>query len=323
MIIVIAEYKEGKFRKCSLEAISLGRRIAEKISKNLTVIVPGHKISNIDELIPYGAQKILILDNPILENYSSEAYSESIIQSIGNTPFFLMIIGGSVLGRDLAAYISAKLQVGLISDCTDIIIEDSNLKFIRPMYAGKIIAEVKLTSYPGVVSIRPNVFPASCVDNPKEPVIEKVEIDTSKIKFGARVIETLPSKEAKIELTEAEIIVSGGRGVKSAENFKIIEELAKELNAAVGASRAVVDAGWKPHEYQVGQTGKTVSPNVYIACGISGAIQHLAGMSSSKCIIAINKDPDAPIFKVCDFGVVGDLFQIIPPLIEGIRKAKS
>jgi electron transfer flavoprotein alpha subunit len=225
------------------------------------------------------------------------------------------------MGKDLAPRIAAKLEAGLASEITELRNDGGNLIATRPVYAGKAYVDVKITSEVKIYSLRPNVFKPEQTENVSFDV-ENVKIDLSNNDFSAAVKETTVSAE-KIDVAEANIIVSGGRGLKAPENYHLVEELAKVLGAAVGSSRAVVDAGWRPHSEQVGQTGKTVSPNLYIACGISGAIQHLAGMSSSKCIVAINKDKDAPIFQIADYGIVGDVFEILPALTEEFKKVLS
>ena len=219
-------------------------------------------------------------------------------------------------GKDLAPRLAAKLGAGLASDCVALSIKDGSLVARRPMYAGKAYATVEWTGDPQIATLRANVFALGAKDAARQAEVKSATVDAA---ARARVVETKMGGAGKVELTEAQTIVSGGRGLKGPENFPLVEKLAEAFGAAVGASRAVVDAGWVDHHYQVGQTGKTVSPNLYIALGISGAIQHLAGMSSSKVIVAINKDADAPIFKVADYGIVGDVFEIAPKLTEAAK----
>jgi electron transfer flavoprotein alpha subunit len=233
----------------------------------------------------------------------------------------LVLLGATTTGKDLAPRLAARLAVGLASDCTGFAVENGQLRITRPIYAGKAIATVEETQKPYMVTARPNVFAAPEPDTSLKATTETIPGDTGEIR--AKVVEMIKEAGERVELTEADIVVSGGRGLKAPENFAMIEELAKVLGAAVGASRAAVDAGWKDHSYQVGQTGKVVTPTLYIACGISGAIQHLAGMKTSKYIVAVNKDPDAPIFKVADYGIVADVFRVVPVLTEEFKKMKA
>ncbi|MCW8822731.1 MAG: electron transfer flavoprotein subunit alpha/FixB family protein, partial [Ignavibacteriaceae bacterium] len=225
----------------------------------------------------------------------------------------------TALGKDLAPHLSIKLDAACVVDCIKISVSGNKIICTRPTYAGKALVDLKLLSNKKVITIRPNVFKAQVTENSNPPEIVVKDITSANLR--SKVTE-FKKAEGKLDVSEADIIVSGGRGMKGPENFHLIEELAETLGAAVGASRAVVDAGWRPHSEQVGQTGKTVSPTLYIACGISGAIQHLAGMSSSKFIVAINKDKDAPIFNVADYGITGDLFEILPVLTSEIKKVK-
>ncbi|MEK6576585.1 MAG: electron transfer flavoprotein subunit alpha/FixB family protein, partial [Nitrospirota bacterium] len=236
-----------------------------------------------------------------------------------------ILMGATAMGKDLAPGLAARLRAGLASDCIALDRDESGLiSVMRPMYGGKVWAELSF-SRPEfqIVTLRPNVFSAIEPMESLDVKIEKIPVKPDHGTIRAVVIEVVAGSGSTVELTEASIIVSGGRGLKGPENFKMIEELAQALGAAVGASRAAVDAGWKPHSYQVGLTGKTVSPTLYIACGISGAIQHQAGMSSSKYIVAINKDPKAPIFKIANYGIVGDIFEVVPLLTEEIRRVKG
>jgi electron transfer flavoprotein alpha subunit len=224
----------------------------------------------------------------------------------------MVLLGATAMGKDLAPRIAARLDAVLATDCISLQWKNDDLEITRPMFAGKVRATVKLNSEIKVVTVRPNIYLVE--ENPTTPQLSEKDVDPGDSK--AIVTEILAGAKDKLDVTEADIIVSGGRGLKGPENFHLIEELAKKLGAAQGASRAVIDAGWRPYEEQVGQTGKTVSPSLYIAVGISGAIQHLAGMSSSKYIVAINKDPEAPIFKIADYGIVGDAFEVVPKLID-------
>lgn len=322
-ILVFAEHKDGKFRKPALEAVSTGKKLAGQLNEEEIIVIIGSDIDSLSQqLSSCGPNKIAIIDNQNLKEYSSEGYTFCMAEAVKKYQPSLILFGGTLLGKDLAPRLAASINAGIISDAIAIELLNGKLVFTRPMYAGKVIGKMTLKNSPGIITLRPNVFSIVSVNGGTVPQTEKLNIDLSNVKIRTKLVSLAATKEAKIELTEAEKIISAGRAIKGSENFKIIEDLAETLKAAIGASRAVVDAGWKTHDFQVGQTGKTVSPTLYIACGISGAIQHLAGMSSSKYIIAINKDPDAPIFKIADFGIVGDIFEVLPLLTEEIKKLK-
>jgi electron transfer flavoprotein alpha subunit len=320
-VLAIAEQRNSTFRKVTYEIVSEGRRLADQLGGELFVVLLGSGIEGLSaELGHYGANKVLFGDNGIFKNYSSEGYTKTIAEAAKKINPEIILLPASSFGKDLGPRLAAHLDVGLATDCIKLELENGRLHAIRPMYAGKILAEHELLASPQIASLRPNNFPVLQPDTSKTAAVEQITVPVSAGDLKAVVKEFVSGEGGKIELTEADIIVSGGRGMKGPENYKILEELADVLNAAVGASRSAVDAGWRPHSDQVGQTGKTVSPNLYIACGISGAIQHLAGMSSSKCIVAINKDPEAPIFQRADYGIVGDLFEVVPKLTEEFKK---
>ncbi|OGP60839.1 MAG: electron transfer flavoprotein subunit alpha [Deltaproteobacteria bacterium RBG_13_49_15] len=316
-IFVITEQREGAFRKVSYEALSEGRRLADVKKCGLTAIIAGPGAEKMaPTLEKYGPDKVLVADDPLLTEYTTDAYTDVVAGAVKAQNPELVIIGASILGKDLSARLAARLDAGLAMDCVAIRVENSEFIFTRPMYGGKILSDVKIDGTPKMVAIRPNVFTIS--ETPRSVVLEKITVSAGQARTN--VVERKLESADKIELTEADIIVSGGRGTGG--NFTHIEELSKILGAAVGASRTAVDEGWRRHSDQVGQTGKVVSPTLYIACGISGAIQHLAGMSTSKFIVAINKDPEAPIFQKADYGVVGDLFQVLPAIIDEVKKLK-
>ncbi len=316
-IFVITEQHDGAFRKVTFETVSEGRRIADGLNTNLTAVVMGSGVENITgELEKYGADKILVADDPILAEYTTDAYTNVLANIIKPLDPELIIIGASTQGKDLAARLAARLDAGMAMECVAIRLENSGLVFTRPMFGGKVLAEVEIEGTPKIAAVRPNVM--SIAESPKTASVEKADVLAGDV--ATSVIETKAEAGDKVELTEADIIVSGGRGTGG--DYAVIEELAALFGGAVGASRSAVDEGWRPHSDQVGQTGKVVSPNLYVACGISGAIQHLAGMSTSKYIVAINKDPEAPIFAKADFGVAGDLFEVVPEIIEEVKKLK-
>ena len=313
-VLAIAEQSDAAFRKITYEVLSEGRRIADSLGCPLTAVVLGAGEDISKELGQYGADRILVADNQALREYVNDAYTNVIADIIDKENPCVVILGASTQGKDLSPRIAARINAPLAMDCVAVQVENSNLVVTRPMYGGKILADVSLDGKPQIAAIRPNSM--SIVKISGAGSVEKLDVDIGKIDltFIEKRLET-----GKVELTEADVIVSGGRGMGGSD-FSVIEELADMLGGAVGASRSAVDEGWRSLSDQVGQTGKVVSPNLYIACGISGAIQHLAGMSSSKVIVAINKDPDAPIFSKADYGIIGDLFEIVPLIIDEIKK---
>jgi electron transfer flavoprotein alpha subunit len=318
-ILAILEQREGSLKKVSFEAASVAPKLAKELNLEVEAVVVGSDVNNLNEISKYGITKVITLKNPDFINYSSSGYSEAISDYAKEVNAVCLILGNTALGNDLAPRLAVQLNSGCIMDCVNLQVESGEVIATRPIYAGKAFVKVKLSSDVKVFTIRPNVFGTEISEN-GDVIIETKEISSPNLK--SRVI-SFKKSEGKLDVAEADIIVSGGRGMKGPENFNLIESLAESLGAAVGASRAVVDAGWRPHREQVGQTGKTVSPSLYVACGISGAIQHLAGMSTSKYIVAINKDKDAPIFSVADYGIAGDLFEILPALTEAIKKIRS
>ena len=317
-VFAITEQRDGELRKVSFEVVSEGRRLADGLGTDLTAVILGSGVDSFaDELKKCGPDKMLVADDPALADYTTDAYTNVLAGLIQASDPAVIIMGASAQGKDLAGRLAARLDAGLAMDCVGIKIDNGQLTYTRPMFGGKILAEVEIAGNPQIVAVRPNVMNINEVS--KECAVEKpaVQVGEIKSKLVGKELET----GDKIELTEADIIVSGGRGTGG--NYAAVEALAKELGAAVGASRSAVDEGWRPHSDQVGQTGKTVSPTLYIACGISGAIQHLAGMSTSKYIVAINKDEEAPIFSKADYGIVGDLFEVVPALAEEVKKLKG
>ncbi|MDR3627729.1 MAG: electron transfer flavoprotein subunit alpha/FixB family protein [Ignavibacteriaceae bacterium] len=318
-IIGILEQREGKLKKSSFEILSLVFKLASELKLDCEAVAIGNEIENLDEISKYGVSNVTHYKNEKLELYSSSAYTGIITNHAKENDAAYLIFPDTAYGRDLAPRVSARLNAGCIIDCIKVETLDGDIKAIRPVYAGKALIEVKLNSAIKILTIRPNVLKPVIVEKPFELNITVKDVSSPDLR--AKVVEIKKSDE-KLDVAEADIIVSGGRGLKSPENFSLVENLAEALGGAVGASRAVVDAGWRPHSEQIGQTGKTVSPSLYVACGISGAIQHLAGMSSSKYIVAINKDKDAPIFSVADYGIAGDVFDILPALTNEIKKIK-
>jgi electron transfer flavoprotein alpha subunit len=320
--MIIAEQRDGDIRKISYEIVSEGRRLADSLGQNVTAVLLGSGIKDkAATLGHYGADRVLVADDPRLETYTTDAYVSIIAELVKANDPAIVLLGGSAQGKDLSARLSARLGVGVAQDCTAFSLESGNLEAVRPIYAGKAYAKVSFVdSWPQMAVARPNVMAMNEPDTSKSPEVVNASFTLDDSALKTKVVESIKDESGKVDLTEADIIVSGGRGMKGPEGYGILEELANVIGGTVGASRSAVDAGWRPHSDQVGQTGKVVSPNLYIACGISGAIQHLAGMGTSKVIVAINKDAEAPIFQKADYGVVDDLFNIVPALTEEIKE---
>jgi len=318
-ILVFAEQRNGTLKSYALEAVSEGRRLADASGGKLVACLLGSDIGGLTaDLSAAGADEILVTDNPEFGTYLPGAYAATVAAAVEQTGAELILFSSSAMGRELAPLTGAKLNASVVSDITEAEWKGDHLEVIRPVYAGKAILRVAVKRMPAVVTLRPNVFPAE--EKAGSGAVNDLAAVLDDSVKKVQVISTEVKESTRPELTEASIIVSGGRGMGGPENYPVIEALADTLGAAVGASRASVDAGWRPHSDQVGQTGKTVSPNLYIAVGISGAIQHLAGMSSSKVIVAINTDAEAPIFKVADYGIVGDLFEVVPVLDAKLKE---
>jgi electron transfer flavoprotein alpha subunit len=318
--LIYAEVQKGEIKKGAFEITSKAKEFGGEIS----VCIIGKGVEALaPQLAKYGADKIYVVDGPEFENYIPETFVQAFAQVVQKVQPSVILASSSAQGKDLMPAVAARLKVGTISDCVEIKKEGDKVVAKRPIYAGKAYVMIEAVGNPQVISVRPNALGIKEVAGAGAVEKVAVSLDTSKIKAVAKSVVIAASEEP--DQTEAEIIVSGGRGMKGPENFKMIEDLAKLFGptATTGASRAAVDAGWRDHAFQVGQTGKTVSPNLYIAAGISGAIQHMAGMGTAKVIVAINKDSEAPIFTKADYGVVDDLFNVIPALIEEIKKVKG
>jgi len=313
--LAVLEQRDGALRKISFEVVTGAQRLGQPVE---AVVCGAGAVQGIDQVAKFGAERIVTLTNPAFARYAPEACAQALAERAKQAGYRVIVFAASATGKDLAPRVAAKLGVAVAGDLTDLSAEGDGVVVTRPVYAGKALLKVKVVSQPAVLSLRPNVF--TPVERPKAATTETVAVNVAAGRVTVREIKAAPA--GTLDVAEAQVIISGGRGLKEPANFKVLEELAQAFGgrAAVGASRAVVDAGWRAHADQVGQTGKTVSPSLYIAVGISGAIQHLAGMRTSKVIVAINKDKDAPIFKVADYGVVGDLFEIVPKLTEEIRK---
>ncbi|WP_306589779.1 electron transfer flavoprotein subunit alpha/FixB family protein [Geothrix sp. 21YS21S-4] len=316
MILVFCELKDGQIRKPSLEALSEGRRLADASGRQLGALFVGASAAGSAAAAQYGADAILTAEAPALASYSSDAFAAVLADAVKAKGATVLLAAATAVGKDVAPRAAARLGAGYASDVTGLSMVDGKLQAVRPVYAGKAFATTSFASAVQVATTRPNVFPAA--EKAGAGATEALSVPAGD--FKSVVKEILAKASGKVDLSEANVIVSGGRGMKDGANFKILEELADALGGVVGASRAAVDAGWGlPHSMQVGQTGKVVSPTLYIACGISGAIQHIAGMSGSKYIVAINKDPEAPIFKLANYGIVGDLFEVVPELTKAAK----
>ncbi len=317
-VLAFAEQRNGELKKTAFEVTGLARRLAGELGGEATVVVVGSGVDGLaGELAAHGAQKVIVVDQPELAEYSAEGYAAAIEAAVKSVDPAAVILAATAMGKDLGPRAAARLNTSLASEVTEVSVEGGALQVRRPVYSGKAIATLKFNAALPMISVRPTIFAAperSEADAPTE------KLTVADLTIRAVVEEIQKAQGDQVELTEATIVVSGGRGLKGPENWHLVEDLAEALGAARGASRAVVDAGWRPHAEQVGQTGKVVSPQLYIAIGISGAIQHLAGMTSSGTIVAINRDADAPIHKVATYSIVGDAFEVVPRLIEEIKK---
>ncbi|MFX1474389.1 MAG: FAD-binding protein [Promethearchaeota archaeon] len=325
---VIAEQIGGQLRNVSLELLSKGRELADQLGEPLCVILLGHEVTGLtDTLAAHGADVIYVSDQKRLAQYTTDAYTDVISALILTEKPNVVLIGATANGRDLGPRIAARLRLGLTADCTGLSIDDKRqLVQTRPAFGGNIMASI-LSPYtrPQMATVRPNVFKPPEPNPSHKADVRTVDIKVNPAAVRTKILETIKTgAEGELKVEEAEMVVSCGRGIKAPENIPTVAELAKELNAALGGSRPIVDAGWMEHHQQVGQSGRTISPRLYIACGISGAIQHLVGVAgSAEIIIAINSDPEAPIFTISDFGIVGDLFRVVPELVKEIKRVKA
>ncbi|MBZ5752961.1 electron transfer flavoprotein subunit alpha/FixB family protein [Metabacillus rhizolycopersici] len=315
-VLVVAEVKDGKLRNVSIEALTLAQSLGGDGEVSAVLFGSGADVF-LEDISKFGADRLYVTDNQALSTYTTDAYAQALTGLIEEVQADIILMGHTAIGKDLTPRVAARLGIGLISDCTGVETKDGKIVFTRPIYAGKVFEKKTFREGKQFATLRPNNF----------ETVEK-HVQTELIYFHPQikdlrtiVKEIVRKTSGEVDLSEAKIIVSGGRGVKSMEGFNPLRELAEVLGGAVGASRGACDAEYCDYSLQIGQTGKVVTPDLYIACGISGAIQHLAGMSNSKIIVAINKDPEAPIFQVADYGIVGDLFEVVPMLTEEIRKA--
>jgi electron transfer flavoprotein alpha subunit len=319
-ILVYLEPQGTALKRVSFEAITAARGLSEKTSAEIIGLMVNGSDSQANNVGEYGLSKIFNAKNALLGKYSSAAVAKTISQLAIQQGVDCVLFPANASGLELAPRVAVGIEAGYIADCVELNLIDGEIIAKKPVYAGKALIKTKINTQNKVFSLRPNVFTAIKASAPVAVELTEFTPELSENDVKSFVT-SLNKNEGKLDVLEADVIVSGGRGIKGPENYNLIENLASTLRGAVGASRAVVDSGWRPHAEQVGQTGKTVSPTIYFACAISGAVQHLAGMSTSKIIVAINKDKDAPIFKVCDYGIVGDIFAILPKLTEKIHKA--
>lgn len=323
-IWVFIEQKNGHVQSVSYELLGKAQELAKKLNCQVSGVLIGNKLEDqLDELIFCGADNIYLVEAPELANFQDEPYTNIIVELVKKYKPEILLCGATNIGRSLISRVAINIKAGLTADCTGLDIDPDKkiLLQTRPAFGGNIMATIISPNYrPQMATVRHKVFAPMPADKKRKGKIIKESFNPSLYISRTKLLDIIEEIESTVNLSEADIIVSGGRGMQGPENFKLLEELAHVLGAAVGSSRAAVDAGWMPYSHQVGQTGRTVAPKIYIACGISGQIQHLVGMQSSKIIIAINKDPEAPIFKVATYGIVGDLFQIIPALTKTFKE---
>ena len=323
-VYVLAEQRDGNIQKVAFELVGEATKLAKDLNEQVVAILLGDGVTaKAEELIQHGADKVIVVDDPMLAKYATEPYAKAITAIIKEFDPEIVLYGATSIGRDLAPRVSARVHTGLTADCTKLeIAEDTKLlNMTRPAFGGNIMATIVCKNHrPQMATVRPGVMAALAADTARKGEVVPFKVEFTPADMNIEIIEEVKETKKIVDVTEAKVLVSGGRGIGSPEFFNTLKELADLLGGEVAASRAVVDAGWIGKEYQVGQTGKTVRPNLYIACGISGAIQHVAGMESSEVVISINKNDGAAIFDVSDLGIVGDVKIIIPKLIEALKK---
>ena len=323
---VFAEQREGQLQKVSLELLGEGRKIADKLGSKLTALLIGNKVQNlVEDLSRHGADEVLVVDAPELEHYTTDGYTKAICELANAKKPNIIFIGATFIGRDLGPRVAARLETGLTADCTslDVDVESGDLLATRPAFGGNLMATIVCPDHrPQMATVRPGVFEKLPLGE-NDATVENVEIKFNSNDIRTKIVEIIKEHKDIVDISEANVLVAGGRGIGSEENFKMLKELAEVMNGSIAASRAAVEKGWVDKDYQVGQTGKTVRPNIYVACGISGAIQHAAGMQDSDMIIAINKDANAPIMKIADYAIVGDVNKVVPEFIAQLKAMKE
>lgn len=321
---VIAEQRQGKIAPVTIELIGEGRKLADILKKELVVVVNGYQMKEeVEKLLHYGVNKVFYMESPLLKDFSTDGYVKVFADLVLEKKPEIVLIGASSIGRDIGPRLAARLGTGLTADCTKLEIDETDHKLLmtRPAFGGNLMATIVCPkNRPQMSTVRPGVMEKAVYQEEIAGEIEVITPDLCEADIRTELETIIPDDNKKVNLVDAKIVVSGGRGLKTAEGFTLVKELADTLGGVVGSSRACVEAGWIDASHQVGQTGTTVRPDLYIACGISGAIQHLAGMNESKYIVAINKDPKAPIFEICDYGIIGDLNKVIPAMIEYMKK---
>lgn len=323
---VFAEQREGQLQKVSLELLGEGRKIADKLGSKLTALLIGSKVQNlVEDLSRHGADEVLVVDAPELEHYTTDGYTKAICELANTKKPNIIFIGATFIGRDLGPRVAARLETGLTADCTslDVDVESGDLLATRPAFGGNLMATIVCPDHrPQMATVRPGVFEKLPLGE-NDATVENVEVKFNSNDIRTKIVEIIKEHKDIVDISEANVLVAGGRGIGSEENFKMLKELAEVMNGSIAASRAAVEKGWVDKDYQVGQTGKTVRPNIYVACGISGAIQHAAGMQDSDMIIAINKDANAPIMKIADYAIVGDVNKVVPEFIAQLKAMKE
>ena len=323
---VFAEQREGQLQKVSLELLGEGRKIADKLGSKLTALLIGNKVQNlVEDLSRHGADEVLVVDAPELEHYTTDGYTKAICELANAKKPNIIFIGATFIGRDLGPRVAARSETGLTADCTslDVDVESGDLLATRPAFGGNLMATIVCPDHrPQMATVRPGVFEKLPLGE-NDAIVENVEVKFNSNDIRTKIVEIIKEHKDIVDISEANVLVAGGRGIGSEENFKMLKELAEVMNGSIAASRAAVEKGWVDKDYQVGQTGKTVRPNIYVACGISGAIQHAAGMQDSDMIIAINKDANAPIMKIADYAIVGDVNKVVPEFIAQLKAMKE
>ena len=323
---VFAEQREGQLQKVSLELLGEGRKIADKLGSKLTALLIGNKVQNlVEDLSRHGADEVLVVDAPELEHYTTDGYTKAICELANAKKPNIIFIGATFIGRDLGPRVAARLETGLTADCTslDVDVESGDLLATRPAFGGNLMATIVGPDHrPQMATVRPGVFEKLPLGE-NDATVENVEIKFNSNDIRTKIVEIIKEHKDIVDISEANVSVAGGRGIGSEENFKMLKELAEVMNGSIAVSRSAVEKGWVDKDYQVGQTGKTVRPNIYVACGISGAIQHAAGMQDSDMIIAINKDANAPIMKIADYAIVGDVNKVVPEFIAQLKAMKE
>ena len=324
-VFIFIQQVDGEITGVSLELVGKGKELADALGTQVTAVLPGYQVNGmVQKLAQYGADRIITVDDQVLATYMTEPYTYAMANVVDHYKPEILLFGATAIGRDLAPRVSARVKTGLTADCTGLAVQEetNNLLMTRPAFGGNIMATIICPEHrPQMATVRPGVMQKLRPDAARDAIVERFSITITDACRNVEILEVVRTKAEKMDIQDAKVLVSGGRGMASPDNFELLENLAGVLGGTVSSSRACVDAGWVPKDRQVGQTGKTVRPNLYIACGISGAIQHLAGMEDSDVIIAINKDETAPIFEVADFGVVGDALKIVPLFAEELKKA--